>query len=82
MIQARALEPSPDLCCLPSPHRIPQGVAGMAFNFSKIEISSRSRNPRRHRPYARSTEVSPAIQSGGNKNEGRIHNGMRPIVFL
>jgi hypothetical protein len=39
MIQARALEPTPDLCCLPSPHKIPQGVAGMAFNFSKIEIS-------------------------------------------
>jgi hypothetical protein len=39
MIQARALEPTPDLCCLPTPHRIPQGVAGMAFNFSKIEIS-------------------------------------------
>jgi hypothetical protein len=39
MIQARALEPTPDLCCLPSPHRIPQGVAGMAFNFSKIEMS-------------------------------------------
>jgi hypothetical protein len=42
MIQARALEPTPDLCCLPSPHRIPQGVAGMAFNFSKIEISHHS----------------------------------------
>jgi hypothetical protein len=39
MIQARALEPTPDLCCLPSPYRIPQGVAGMAFNFSKIELS-------------------------------------------
>ncbi len=39
MIQARALQPSPDLCCLPSPHRILQGVAGMAFNFSRIEIS-------------------------------------------
>jgi len=39
MIQARALEPTADLCCLPAPHRIPQGVAGMAFNFSKIEIS-------------------------------------------
>ena len=43
MIQARALEPTPDLCCLPSPHRIPQGVAGMAFNFSKIEISHHPR---------------------------------------
>jgi len=41
MNQARALQPTPDLCCLPSPHRIPQGVAGMAFNFSKIEISHR-----------------------------------------
>jgi hypothetical protein len=39
MIQARALAPTPDLCCLPSPRRIPQGVAGMAFNFSKIELS-------------------------------------------
>jgi hypothetical protein len=39
MMQARALEPSPDLCCLPTPHRISQYVAGMAFNFSKIEIS-------------------------------------------
>ena len=39
MIQARALQPTPDLCCLPSPHRIAQPVAGMAFNFSKIEIS-------------------------------------------
>ena len=39
MILARPLEPSPDLCCLPTPHRVHQYVAGMAFNFSKIEIS-------------------------------------------
>lgn len=39
MIQARALEPIPDLCCLPTPHRVQQYVAGMAFNFSKIELS-------------------------------------------
>ena len=51
MIQARALEPSPDLCCLPSPHRIPQGVAGMAFNFSKIEIS--------HHPPQRKAQPQP-----------------------
>jgi hypothetical protein len=42
MIQSRALQPMPDLCCLPSPHRVPQGVAGMAFNFSKIELSHRT----------------------------------------
>jgi hypothetical protein len=47
MIQPHALVPTPDLCCLPSPHRIPQGVAGMAFNFSKIEISHQ---PRRRKP--------------------------------
>jgi len=46
MIQPRALEPTPDLCCLPSPHRIPQGIAGMAFNFSKIEISHHPRQRR------------------------------------
>jgi hypothetical protein len=39
MIQTRALALSPDLCSLPSPHRISQYVAGMAFNFSKIETS-------------------------------------------
>ena len=39
MIQPRALEPSPELCCLPTPHRISYHVAGMAFNFSKIEMS-------------------------------------------
>ncbi len=41
MIQTRALH-TPDLCCLPSPRRILQGVAGMAFNFSKIELSHHS----------------------------------------
>ncbi|HEX3572249.1 MAG TPA: hypothetical protein VHU44_15625 [Acidobacteriaceae bacterium] len=39
MIQPRALEPSLELCCLPTPHRISHYVAGMAFNFSKIEMS-------------------------------------------
>jgi hypothetical protein len=39
MIQSRALEPSPELCCLPTPYRISHYVAGMAFNFSKIEMS-------------------------------------------
>ena len=38
MIRSRALESPGDLCCLPSPHRIPQSVAGMAFNFSKVEL--------------------------------------------
>jgi hypothetical protein len=40
MIRFRALESYVDLCCLPSPHRIPQSVAGMAFNFSKVELSA------------------------------------------
>ena len=39
MIQPRPLQPASNLCCLPSPHRVLQGVAGMAFNFSRIEIS-------------------------------------------
>lgn len=49
MIQPRALSSLPDHCCLPSPHRIPQNVAGMAFNFSKIELSYRSA-PRKATP--------------------------------
>ena len=48
MIRPRALEPSGELCCLPSPYRIPRCVAGMAFNFSKVEISQHT--PRRNRP--------------------------------
>jgi len=39
---SRALEPSMDLCSLPSPYRILQSVAGMAFNFSKMEIVPRA----------------------------------------
>ena len=39
MIHPRPLEPSAELCCLPTPHRISHYVAGMAFNFSKIEMS-------------------------------------------
>jgi hypothetical protein len=47
---SRALESSMDLCSLPSPHRIPQCVAGMAFNFSKIDLSvpPARRNAARH----------------------------------
>ncbi|MGA1981281.1 MAG: hypothetical protein ABSG84_02325 [Acidobacteriaceae bacterium] len=61
MIQARALEPTPDLCCLPSPYRIPQGVAGMAFNFSKIELShhpSQRKAPRQAKAQPRSASAS------------------------
>ena len=39
LMQPRALEPSREHCCLPTPHRISHYVAGMAFNFSKIEMS-------------------------------------------
>jgi len=39
LIQSRALEPSTQHCCLPTPYRISHYVAGMAFNFSKIEMS-------------------------------------------
>jgi hypothetical protein len=38
MIKSRPLASPGDLCCLPSPHRIAHSVAGMAFNFSKVEL--------------------------------------------
>jgi hypothetical protein len=41
MNRFRPLEANGDFCCLPSPHRIPQGVAGMAFNFSQVELNFR-----------------------------------------
>lgn len=39
MSRLRSLESLGDFCSLPSPHRIPQGVAGMAFNFSSVEVA-------------------------------------------
>jgi hypothetical protein len=39
MIRFRTVESHVDLCSLPSPHRIPRSLAGMAFNFSKIDLS-------------------------------------------
>jgi hypothetical protein len=62
MIQNRTLEPM-DLCCLPSPHRIPQGVAGMAFNFSKIEIShhpTQRKSPNQAKPSTGSSSAARA----------------------
>jgi hypothetical protein len=61
MIQAYALEPTPDLCCLPSPYRIPQGVAGMAFNFSKIEISHHT--TQRNAPFQATPQHKPDTSS-------------------
>jgi hypothetical protein len=29
-------------CCLPTPYRIPKSVAGMAFNFSLVEVVPKS----------------------------------------
>jgi hypothetical protein len=42
MIRSRSLASPGDLCCLPSPHRVPQSVAGMAFNFSKVALVQRA----------------------------------------
>ncbi|MGP8259167.1 MAG: hypothetical protein ACLQM6_04350 [Acidobacteriaceae bacterium] len=39
MIRFRAVESHRDMCSLPTPHRTPCSVAGMAFNFSKIELA-------------------------------------------
>jgi hypothetical protein len=63
MIQARALEPSPDLCCLPSPYRIQQHVAGMAFNFSKIEISHHPVQRKATQPAKPPSSSKPAVRA-------------------
>lgn len=39
MMRLRALGFSGDKCCLPSPYRTPKRVAGMAFNFSQVEVA-------------------------------------------
>lgn len=41
MTRYRALGTPRELCCcLPTPFRIPKPVAGLAFNFSLVEVSS------------------------------------------
>jgi hypothetical protein len=47
---SRALESSVDLCSLPSPHRVPRSVPGMAFNFSKIELAHPAAQPNTAEP--------------------------------
>ena len=59
MIRSRALESPGDLCCLPSPHRIPQSVAGMAFNFSKVEFSHHAAQS--NAPVQAATQRGPAL---------------------
>jgi hypothetical protein len=63
---SRALEPSMDLCSLPSPHRIPQCVAGMAFNFSKIDLSQCATQRNAARP-----EESQADPAASARSEAR-----------
>ena len=42
MTQYRTLGAPGELCCLPSPSRIPKRVAGMAFNFSQVEVANKA----------------------------------------
>lgn len=60
MMRLRALGFSGDMCCLPSPYRIPRRVAGMAFNFSKVEVAPRA---------ATRTIYEPARQQDGGRHE-------------
>ena len=68
MIRSRSLESPGDLCCLPSPYRIPQSVAGMAFNFSKVEIvpNSAKRKKRAQAEKPRDTEASATAKGPGS----------------
>jgi hypothetical protein len=59
MIRFRAVGSYVDLCSLPSPHRIPCSVAGMAFNFSKIELAHPAAQPNRPKPPQ--TQPAPAV---------------------
>ena len=63
MIRYRALGFSRECCCLPKPYRIPQRVAGMAFNFSKIEMTERTQR----KPAA---SAEPGREQGSNERNG------------
>jgi len=59
MIRFRAVGSYVDLCSLPSPRRIPCSVAGMAFNFSKIELTPAAAQCNQPKPPQ--TRPAPAI---------------------
>ena len=43
MMRYRTLgTPRESCCCLPTPYRIPKSVAGMAFNFSLVDVAQKS----------------------------------------
>ncbi len=56
MMRFYALGLSGHMCCLPSPYRIPQRVAGMAFNFSQVEVAPPSAGRTRAVPPRRPDE--------------------------
>jgi hypothetical protein len=62
MIRARSLESHGDLCCLPSPYRIPQSVAGMAFNFSKVEITPHAARRKAAAQTGKPREAAPSVR--------------------
>lgn len=46
MMRYRTLgTPRESCCCLPTPYRIPKAVAGLAFNFSIIELPEVRQRP-------------------------------------
>ena len=46
MMRYRTLgTPRESCCCLPTPYRIPKAVAGMAFNFSLVEVGQKHPRP-------------------------------------
>lgn len=51
MMRYRTLgTPRESCCCLPTPYRIPKAVAGMAFNFSLVEVAHRNTRPAHAEP--------------------------------
>ena len=64
MIRSRPLASPGDLCCLPSPHRISQSVAGMAFNFSKVDLMPHAA---KRKPPVKAAKPRGSADSGRNQ---------------
>ena len=72
MIRFRTVESHVDLCSLPSPRRIPRSLAGMAFNFSKIEIAPPAAQPSKPKPPQSQPDSSAAAD--GESRKLRVQN--------
>jgi hypothetical protein len=71
MIRFQVVGSQEDMCSLPSPRRIPRSLAGMAFNFSKIELTPPAKQVMKPTPPQSQPALSSSAQADALKMCGQ-----------